>query len=508
MKNKHILAVFGAVLVLTMLAPAPIPIRAQLSIQRSITFPVIGAVSYSDDFGAGRSGGRTHEGNDIMGKKMMPLVAVADGTLTTVVYPEATWGYSISIRDADGYRYNYLHINNDNPGTDDGHGGGANAYGPDIMRGNKVVKGQFIGWMGDSGNAETTGAHLHFEIVAPNGEPFSPYQSLRNATKITEPVVYPALDNEILPFGTFAEGASIALGNLDDDSTMEIVAGARAGGGPLVRTHDTAGKVLDSWYPYDPSFVGGVDVAVGDVDDDGTDDVIVAPGPGGGPHIKIYEADGKKLISEFFAYDPTFSGGVNVTSADILGDEEAEIITSPASRGGPHVKIFDSKGKVLKEFMAYDGNFTAGIDIAAAKGRTKNVIATAPNAGGGPHVRLFDEDGKMTEELMAYDGNFHGGVRISASVSSSRSEPVIHVIPASKGGPHYRTISISGSLSTGSLVAFEPWWNGGYDIAAAGSTIYVSSVGGRRTTIRSTKFNAGEEEEERPSRRRRTSSSN
>lgn len=507
MKNKHILAVFGAVLTLTMIAPAPSPARAQLSTIRTIIFPAIGAVSYGDDFGDGRSGGRTHEGNDIMGKKMLPLIAAVDGTISTVNYPEATWGYSVSIRDSDGYRYNYLHINDDNPGTDDGQGGGFFAYAPDVMRGNKVVKGQLIGFMGDSGNAESTTAHLHFEIRTPGGEAMNPYQSLRNATKITNPVSYPALDNEILPFATFAEGASIALGNLDDDSSLEIVAGARAGGGPLVRTHDTAGKVLDSWYPYDPSFVGGVDVAVGDVDDDGTDDVIVAPGPGGGPHIKIYEADGKKLISEFFAYDPTFSGGVNVTSADILGDDEAEIITSPASKGGPHVKIFDAKGKVLKEFMAYDGNFTAGIDIAAAKGRTKNVIATAPNAGGGPHVKLFDEDGKMTEELMAYDANFHGGVRVSASASGSRTEPVIHVIPASKGGPHYRTISISGSLSDGSLVAFEPWWNGGYDIAASGSTVYVSSVGGRRTTIRSTRFNAGDEDEP-PTRRRRTSNNN
>ncbi|MCC7356738.1 MAG: M23 family metallopeptidase [Candidatus Doudnabacteria bacterium] len=501
MTKKHSYTIFTAILALSLLFPASTPVRAQLSTIRTIVFPVIGAATYSDDFGDGRSGGRTHEGNDIFGKKMWPLVAAVDGTISTVVYPQATWGYSVTIRDADGYRYNYLHINNDNPGTDDGQGGGFFAYAPDVMRGNKVVKGQLIGWMGDSGNAETTTAHLHFEIRTPDGQPFSPYQSLRNATKIAVPINHPALPHEILPFESFSGGASIALGNLDDDSSVEVVAGARVGGGPLVRTYETTNKVIDSWYAYDPNFFGGVDVATGDVDDDGVDDVIVAPGPGGGPHIKVYEADGKKIITEFMAYDPLFRGGVNVTSADVLGDDDAEIITSPASKGGPHVKVFDSKGKLLKEFMAYDGNFTAGIDIAAAKGRTKNVIATAPNAGGGPHVKLFDEDGKMTEELMAYDGNFHGGVRIAASASSARTEPTIHVMPASKGGPHHRTISMSGTLSDGSLVAFEPWWNGGYDIAVRGTTVFVSSVGGRRTTIRNINFNSSFSDEE-PRRRR------
>ncbi len=494
MKNKHVYSFFIAVLMLGLISPTSMPAKAQLSTIRTIVFPVIGTTSFGDDFGDGRSGGRTHEGNDIFGKKMWPLVAAVDGTISTVVYPQATWGYSVTIRDADGYRYNYLHINNDNPGTDDGQGGGFFAYAPDVMRGNKVVKGQLIGWMGDSGNAESTTPHLHFEIRAPDGDPLNPYQSLRNATKIAAPINHPALPNEILPFEAFSGGASIALANLDGDSGIEIVAGARAGGGPLVRTYETTNKVKDSWYAYDPNFLGGVDVATGDVNDDGDDDIIVAPGPGGGPHIKVYEADGKKLISEFFAYDPSFSGGVNVTSADILGDDDAEIITSPASKGGPHVKVFDKTGKLLKEFMAYDANFTAGIDIAAAKGRTKNVIVTAPNAGGGPHVKLFDEDGKMTEELMAYDANFHGGVRVAASASGTRTEPTIRVIPASKGGPHYRTISMSGALSDGSLVAFEPWWNGGYDIAAYKSTVFVSSVGGRRTTIRNINFNSSNED--------------
>src|SRR6185436_13988018 len=113
--------------------------QAELSAIRTIVFPVIGNVTYYDDFGNVRVG-HTHEGNDLMGKKMMPLVAVVDGTITNVNYPEESWGYSVTIKDKDGYTYHYLHMNNDNPGTDDGKGDGMNAYAADVKEGNKVVK--------------------------------------------------------------------------------------------------------------------------------------------------------------------------------------------------------------------------------------------------------------------------------------------------------------------------------------------------------------------------------
>src|SRR3990167_6722305 len=147
---------------------------------RDIIFPVIGSVSYTDDFGAPRSG-HTHEGNDLLGSKGLPLIAAVDGTIRYVAWPEPDYGYYVSITDKDGYRYVYIHINNDTPGTDDGNGGGINAYAPYVESSYPVKAGQLIGWMGDSGNAESTTPHLHFEIRTPDGEAFSPYNSLQTA---------------------------------------------------------------------------------------------------------------------------------------------------------------------------------------------------------------------------------------------------------------------------------------------------------------------------------------
>jgi len=467
--------------------------RAQLSLVRPITFPVVGDVRYSDDFGDPRPGGRTHEGNDLLGKKMMPLVAAVDGTISFINYPEATWGYAVGIRDSDGYEYWYLHVNNDTPGTDDGKGDGFFAYAPDIQPGNKVVKGQLVGWMGDSGDAEGTTPHLHFEIHAPGGQPFDPYQSLKAAVHIAAPnTEYPALPNEILPYASFSGGANLASGNFDSDTASELVTAAGTGGGPLVRTFEKDGTAKAAFYAYDSNFHGGVDVAVGDVDGDHKDDIVTAPGSGGGPDIRIFKADGTTKIGEFMAYDPNFHGGVKVAVADINGDGKAEIITGPGAGGGPDVRVFKLDGTKIGEFMAYDPNFHGGIDVAAlakTSGAPASII-TAPGPGGGPHIRIFNAvTGVVTKEFMAYDPNFHGGVRLSAQI-----KPAVQLttMPASGGGPNLKTFSLDGTETDSSMAGFEVWWRGGYDVAATpDGVIFVSSIGGRRTSVRASTYSTG-----------------
>lgn len=461
--------------------------KAQVSTTRTIVFPVIGKVTYYDDFGVARDGGaRSHEGQDLMGKKMLPLVAAVDGTITNVNYPEESWGMAVTIKDKDGYTYHYIHMNNDNPGTDDGKGDGMNAYAPDIKEGNKVVKGQLIGYMGDSGNAEGTTAHLHFEIRL-NGTPFSPYQSLQNATKITAPVYnYPKLSNEVLPYGDFGGGANVATGNLDGDSGIEYVTGAGPGGSPLVKVLEKDGKVNKEFLAYDVSFTGGVDVAVGDINDDGKAEIITATGPGGGPHVKVFKPDGT-LVKEFMAYAPNFYGGVRVSTSDIDSDDNWEIVTAPASSGGPHIKIWEvstsgtTAPTIAKEIMAYPANVMMGFDVAGFDGG----FVTVPGKGGGPHVKVWDEDGNLDKEFFAYDGTFTVGLRVSvADAYSSKSGMEIVTAPATTGGPHVKMFSLAGKEVFSKLVAFESWWRGGYDIAAYKGGAVITSMGGRRTSLR------------------------
>jgi hypothetical protein len=149
---------------------------------RDIEFPVDGPHTLTDTFGAPRSGGRVHEGVDILADKMVPLVSAVDGVVHLITMEERDWGFGVFIRDADGYSYRYIHVNNDTPGTDDGQGGALYAFPATIFRGAKVSRGQLVGWVGDSGNAENVTPHLHFEVRTRNGVAIDPYPSLLLAT--------------------------------------------------------------------------------------------------------------------------------------------------------------------------------------------------------------------------------------------------------------------------------------------------------------------------------------
>jgi len=156
-----------------------------------ITFPTDPGATFIDDFDFGRSGGRTHKATDLMGEKMMPVYAAVGGEVTWAPGADGegqpSYGYMITILGDDGREYSYVHLNNDSPGTDDGAGGPEQAFAAGITRGSVVQRGDLIGWMGDSGNAESTPPHVHFSISDPNvSDPYgtsyvNPYFSLLDA---------------------------------------------------------------------------------------------------------------------------------------------------------------------------------------------------------------------------------------------------------------------------------------------------------------------------------------
>jgi hypothetical protein len=148
-----------------------------------IVFPVQGGATFSDDFNDLRSG-LPHDANDLIAPKMTPILAARGGTVTFEPMTEPSYGYMITIAGDDGYTYNYIHINNDTPGTDDGKGGTQYAYAPGIVQGVQVTQGQHIAWVGDSGNAENTVSHLHFEIRLADDTAIDPYPYLEAALKI------------------------------------------------------------------------------------------------------------------------------------------------------------------------------------------------------------------------------------------------------------------------------------------------------------------------------------
>jgi murein DD-endopeptidase MepM/ murein hydrolase activator NlpD len=130
-------------------------------------FPLAPTCSFADTFGAPRSGGRQHQGVDIMAKSGTPIYAVMDGTITKkqVHYVGSLGGNSLWLSAADGSYFFYAHLS---------------AFAGGIEVGSVVTAGTLIGYVGATGNASVP--HLHFEVHPGGGAAVNPYPIVKAAT--------------------------------------------------------------------------------------------------------------------------------------------------------------------------------------------------------------------------------------------------------------------------------------------------------------------------------------
>ncbi len=481
--NVHMCSFTAGVMVLSLLVGHTQTVSADTV--RNIIFPVLGGGKFSNDFDAPRSNG-PHRATDIMAAKHTPVVSPVDGVVDYVVSPQASWGYSVGIRDADGYVYKLIHMNNDTPGTDNGSGGEMNAYGSDMKRGNTVAKGQFLGWLGDSGNAETTVSHIHFEIYDSNNNAVNPYSSLISAPRLNTPVAnLNAQPGEALPFGPYVRSrVQVSTGNLDGDGEEELVISPGIGSTPNIRVLNRQGAFDNKEFmAYDQSFIGGVTLATADIDGDGVDEVVTGTGPGNTSNVRVFTSSGV-LLSEFLAYGQ-YPTGVNVSAGDLDGDGRDEIVTGTNIQSSTHVKVFKSNGIEVSNFFAYPG-YTPGVNVSVGDVDADglNEIITAPCQGGSAHLKIFSSTGSLKGSFFAYD-NFYGGVNVDVgNVRSAQAGDEIITSPGENGGADIRLYRGNGQIVT-SKGLYESWWIGGYDVAAGSGYSWVGTGGDRRSSIRS-----------------------
>lgn len=277
------------------------------------------------------------------------------------------------------------------------------------------------------------------------------------------------LNNDFLAYTqNFKGGANIATGDVDGDGNDEIVVGAGNGGGPHIVIFDSKGNLKYQFFAYNSGFRGGVNVAVADLNGDGQAEIITGAGVGGGPHVRIFNTNGE-VLGQFFAFNENFSGGVNVSAGDVTGDGESEIVVGAGVGGGPQVRIFKRDGRVINQFFAFDENFRGGVkvlvgDIEGGSSRNKKEIITSPGAGGGPHVRIFNNHGVVLSQFFAFDTRFRGGVNIAiGDVNGDKKNEII--TGAGPGGtPHLRVYSPAGVLLS-SFFAYDSDFSGGLNVS-------------------------------------------
>jgi hypothetical protein len=216
--------------------------------------------------------------------------------------------------------------------------------------------------------------------------------------------------------------------------------GAGPGGLPRVQVFDTfTGARVADFLAYEPTFTGGVNVAIGDVNNDGVPDVIVGAGFGGGPRVRVIDGqafrvgftgtilapnDGKTAIqdpfvlADFFAFEDTQRGGTFVTAGTFAGLAFTDVVVGAGPGGGPRVRILsgeqitrqgrlftsDRAGDTIANFFAFESTFRNGVTVSASPplfGGQFSDLVVAPGFGGGPRVRLLD-GGFIAAQRLAY----------------------------------------------------------------------------------------------------------
>ena len=149
-----------------------------------LVFPVLGAASYTDDFGDPRGQGG-HEGNDIMAPWRAPVLAVESGTVEFHTTSSRA-GCMLYLNGKSGTQYLYIHLNNDLTDGNDNQGKcvAGVAYAKGLKNGAKVAAGEVIAYNGDSGDADGIHPHLHFEVHPNGGGAVSPFPYLNKARRL------------------------------------------------------------------------------------------------------------------------------------------------------------------------------------------------------------------------------------------------------------------------------------------------------------------------------------
>jgi len=300
---------------------------------------------------------------------------------------------------------------------------------------------------------------------------------------------------EFYAYGTIGYGVNVACGDLDGDGLAEILTGAGPGAiyGPHVRGFTVDGTQLPglSFLAYGTQKYG-INVTAADLDGDGLDEIVTGAGPGAvfGPHVRGFADTGDAVTPlpgvSYFAYG-TLKWGVNVAGGDIDGDGNDEIVTGagPGTVFGPHVRGWNVDNGTVSamagvSWFAY-GTARHGVRVACGDvdGDGIDEILTAP----GPalefasHIRGWNHDGQGISELPGYSFLAWGatlpryGARVAADVDldgDDRHELVVGAGPDPSVGSPVRVFTYDGAAVSPwfSLQAYHPGTTHGVNVAS------------------------------------------
>ncbi|MDB5313637.1 MAG: hypothetical protein JWO38_7839, partial [Gemmataceae bacterium] len=222
----------------------------------------------------------------------------------------------------------------------------------------------------------------------------------------------------ITPFGgTFTGGVRVAVADLNGDGNQEIIVAPGAGGGSVVNIYNAAdGTLIRSLTVGDANSRAGVGLATTDLGLKGASDLVVGAVVGGTATVEILKADGTKVRS--FTPFAGFGGGLSVATGDVNKDGIPDIAVGAGPGGAPRVTVFDgTTNAVLFDKLVFETSFNGGVTVTAGDlngdGRAEVVVSAGPL--GGPRLEGFDPANNFGVMLnfFAFDQAQRQGAQVS-----------------------------------------------------------------------------------------------
>jgi hypothetical protein len=233
----------------------------------------------------------------------------------------------------------------------------------------------------------------------------------------------------LTPFPNTTGGVRVAEADFNGDGIPDLAVGTGPGAVADVKVYDGAtGATLFDIQPFESSFTGGVFVAAGDLTNDGKADLVITPDEGGGPRVRVFSGGTFTQLADFYGIDdPNFRGGARAAVGDINGDGTGDLIVAAGVGGGPRVAVFDGKSvgsapvKLFPDFFLFEPTLRSGLFVAAGDlngdGFADFIAGAGP--GGGPRVLALSGKDLMSgtktplANFFVSDPNNRGGVRVA-----------------------------------------------------------------------------------------------
>lgn len=242
------------------------------------------------------------------------------------------------------------------------------------------------------------GGSTHVRISHKNGYPFSDLGFIANSGQKT--------------------GVDVELADIEHDHVEEIIVGGGPGGEPYVKIFDKlSGKELSSFMAYNKNFKGGIRVTAADMNGDGIQEIVTAAGPGGGAHIRVFDRYGNDIHSALFPHGTELRTGADIAGGDLDGDGKDEIAVATGPGASAKIRIIDHDGSTMNTTInAFPAAFKGGSHVAVADIDHDGVgeIVAGAGPGGGPQIRVFEVDGSPRGiQFFPFHQNFRGGIDVA-----------------------------------------------------------------------------------------------